>query len=150
MRHIGPGSPEPLGLTLVGDGANVVVFSAHATAIALCLFDAAGAFELERITLPERTGHVFHGFVGGIVAGDRYGLRAEGPYDPSHGHRFNPAKLLVDPYARALDRRFGFHPALVGAGEGEARRDDIDSASHVPKGIATRSEEHTSELQSQR
>ena len=99
MRAIGPGSPEPLGVTPVRDGANVAVFSAHATAIELCLFDPAGEREIERVALPERIGDVWHGFVAGVAAGDRYGLRAHGPYDPRAGHRFNAAKLLVDPYA---------------------------------------------------
>ncbi len=83
MRRLRTGDPEPLGLTLVPGGANVAVFSAHATAIELCLFDASGQTELERIRLPERTGDVFHGFVPGIAAGARYGLRAHGPYDPA-------------------------------------------------------------------
>src|SRR5512137_1553225 len=114
MRRVGPGSPEPLGLTLVPGGANVAVFSAHASAIELCLFDADGGTETARIALPERSGDVFHGFVAGIGAGERYGLRAAGPYDPRHGHRFNPCKLLVDPYAKALDGPFVLHPAQFG------------------------------------
>src|SRR3989442_4354022 len=114
MRRVGPGSPEPLGLTLVPGGANVAVFSAHASGIELCLFDATGHAEIERVTLPERTGDVFHGFIAGVAGGTRYGLRAHGPYDPHNGHRFNAAKLLVDPYVTALDRRFALHPALFG------------------------------------
>jgi len=137
MRHVGPGSPEPPGVTLGPHGANVAVFSAHATAIELCLFDKAGRREIARITLPERTGDVFHGFVAGVATGDRYGLRAHGPYDPGAGHRFNPAKLLVDPYARALDRHFVYHPALVGGGDDRATRDNIDSGPFVAKGIVT-------------
>src|SRR5512140_1388759 len=103
MRAVGPGHPEPLGLTLVAGGANVAVVSAHAQAIELVVFDAAGEREVDRVALPARTGDVWHGFVAGITAGTRYGLRAHGPYAPNDGHRFNPAKLLVDPYARALD-----------------------------------------------
>jgi glycogen debranching enzyme GlgX/4-alpha-glucanotransferase len=114
---------------------NVAVFSAHATAIELCLFDSAGHRELDRVALPERTGDVFHGFVGGVATSDRYGLRAHGPYDPREGHRFNAAKLLVDPYVRALDRGFVFDPALVGGGDERTTRDDTDSAPFVPKGI---------------
>ena len=135
MREVGPGSPESLGVTPGPHGANVAVFSAHATAIELCLYDRAGQREVERIALPERTGDVRHGFVAGVAAGDRYGLRAHGPYDPREGHRFNPAKLLVDPYVRALDRRFAYDPAMVGGGDDRATRDDTDSASFVPKGI---------------
>ena len=139
MRCIGPGSPEPLGLTLVPGGANVAVFSAHANAIEWCLFDAAGQVEIERIALPERSGDVFHGFVSGIGAGDRYGLRAHGPYDLRNGHRFNPTKLLVDPYARAIDRRFVLHPTMFGELPDGTTRNDADSAPFVPKGIATAS-----------
>ena len=135
MRRLAPGSPEPLGVTLREGGANVAVFSAHATAIEFCLFDAAGATEVERIALPERTGDVFHGFVAGIEAGTRYGLRARGPYDPRHGHRFNPAKLLVDPHATALDRPFALHPSLFGERPDGKTRNDADSAPHLPKAV---------------
>ena len=135
MRAIAPGSPEPLGVALVAGGANVAVHSAHATAIEFCLFDADGGTELERIALPERTGDVFHGRIGGIAAGLRYGLRAHGPYDPRHGHRFNAAKLLVDPYATALDRRFALHPAVFGEFPDGTTRNDADSAPFVPKAV---------------
>ena len=135
MAGAGPGSPEPLGVTLARDGANVAVVSAHASAIELCLFDASGTNERACIALPERTGDVFHGFVPGIAAGDRYGLRAHGPYDPRNGHRFNPAKLLVDPYARALDRPFALHAAMFGAGADDRVPDEADSAPFVPKAI---------------
>ncbi|MEP7180640.1 MAG: glycogen debranching protein GlgX [Betaproteobacteria bacterium] len=135
MRVVGPGHHEPLGLTLVPGGANVAVLSAHAQAIVLCLFDTAGDIEVDRIVLPARTGDVFHGFVGGIAAGARYGLRAHGPYEPHHGHRFNAAKLLVDPYARTIDRAFALHPAQFGATD-DGARDDTDSAPFVPKAIA--------------
>src|SRR4051812_7377117 len=110
MRRVSAGSAEPLGLTLASGGANIAVFSAHATSIELCLFDASGQREIERIALPEKSGDVFHAFVGDVVAGDRYGLRAHGPYHPRNGHRFNPTKLLVDPYVTLLDRRFELHP----------------------------------------
>ncbi|KAI94771.1 glycogen debranching enzyme [Rhodomicrobium udaipurense JA643] len=136
--RVGDGSPEPLGLTLDGRGANVAVFSAHATAIELCLFDAAGEREVERIRLPARTGDVWHGRIEGIGAGTRYGVRAHGPYDPANGHRFNPAKLLVDPYALALDRPLKLHPSMFGyrPGTDDLTRDDTDSASAMPKAIA--------------
>jgi len=135
MPAIGPGSPEPLGVTAIEGGANVAVFSANATAIELCLFDAAGDTETARVALPARTGDVFHGFVAGIGPGTRYGLRAHGPWDPRHGHRFNPAKLLVDPYATAIDRRFALHAAHRGTSPGGSTRDDADSAPFVPKAI---------------
>ena len=127
---------EPLGLTLVPGGANVAVFSAHATAIELCLFDATGNTERSRIALPERSGDVFHGFVAGIKKGQRYGLRATGPYDPRNGHRFNPHKLLVDPYATVLDRPFVLHESQFGEEPDGKTRNDRDSAPFVPKAVA--------------
>jgi len=135
--RVGPGSPEPLGVTPAAGGANVAVYSAHATAIELCVFDATGTTEQARVALPARTGDVRHGFVEGLAEGARYGLRARGPYAPHDGHRFNAAKLLVDPYARALDRRFALHPAMYGAGTDDDARDATDSAPFVPKAIVT-------------
>ena len=134
MPRVGTGSPEPLGVTLTDAGVNVAVFSANAYAIEFCLFDASGDVEVARIRLPGRTGDVFHGAIHGVAAGARYGLRAHGPWTPAEGHRFNAAKLLVDPYARALDRPFALHPSMRGnAGDGSAG--DVDSAPFVPKGI---------------
>ena len=135
MRRLGPGRPEPLGVTAVGDGINAAVFSAHADAVDLCVFDAEGAIELERIRLPERTGDVFHGQVAGLGVGTRYGLRVTGPYDPPAGHRFNPAKLLVDPYALAIDRPFLLHPSMFGFRPGRDGPDDVDSAPAMPKAV---------------
>ena len=135
MRRVDSGCPEPLGATLVPGGINVAVFSAHASAIELCLFDVSGQSELERIALPERTGDVFHGFVADVESGRRYGLRAHGPYDPRQGHRFNPAKLLIDPYARSLDRPFALHPSMFEASPDGATRNYSDSAPFVPKAI---------------
>src|SRR5512134_3141572 len=105
-RDVALGMPEPWGVTPLDGGVNVAVFSVHADAIELCLFDDAGEREIERIALPGRTGEVRHAFVPGVGAGARYGLRAHGPFDPSRGHRFDASKLLVDPWARALDRPF--------------------------------------------
>ena len=136
MRRVSAGSPEPLGLTLLPGGANVAVFSAHARAIELCLFDAVGDEERERIVLPERTGDVFHGFVADVRPGARYGVRAHGPYDPAHGHRFNAAKLLIEPYATRLDRAFALHPAMFGELPDGVTPNDADSASHMTKAIA--------------
>ena len=96
-RRVNEGSPAPLGVTLDDKGANIAVFSAHATAIDLCLFDETGSVEFERVRLPARTGDVFHDHVADIRPGQHYGLRAHGPYDPTEGHRFNANKLLVDP-----------------------------------------------------
>jgi glycogen operon protein len=130
MRRVACGSPEPLGVTPQRGGVNVAVWSTHATAIEFCLFAADGARETERIALPERTGDVFHGFMGDVAPGARYGLRAHGPFDPRHGHRFNPAKLLIDPYARALDGRVDYAPAMWG---GDVAPDGRDSAPSTAK-----------------
>ena len=143
MPRVRAGLPEPLGLTLTPDGANVAVFSAHAERIELCLFDAE---EREiRLDLPASTGDVFHGFVEGVVAGARYALRAHGPYAPHEGHRFHPAKLLVDPYARSLDRAFALHPSMF-AEHADGSRNDDDSAPFVPKGVAVPSLEPSSTM----
>jgi isoamylase len=99
-----PGSPWPLGATLYPDGVNFAVYASTAERVEVCLYDASGEQEERRIALPARTDDVWHGFVPGLGAGQRYGLRVHGPYDPQHGWRCNPHKLLLDPYARALDR----------------------------------------------
>ncbi|MGO8738148.1 glycogen debranching protein GlgX [Rhodoblastus sp.] len=123
-----PGSPEPLGLSLVEGGANIAVYSEAAQKIELCLFDAAGRQELVRLALPGRTGAVFHGFAPGLSAGARYGLRAHGPFRPEQGLRFNPDKLLFDPYALALDGPIQLHDSLFDA--------DSDSGPFTPRAIA--------------
>ena len=130
-----PGSPQPLGASLTPRGVNFAVFSAHARRIELCLFDAAGQ-ETARIDLPSRTGDLWHGLLpakfGG--AGTLYGYRVHGPYQPGEGHRFNPAKLLVDPCATALAGDLTWHPSLCGAEEGnDWMPDERDSAPYVPK-----------------
>ena len=130
----GIGWPEPLGVTLAAGGVNVAVFSARAEAIEVCLFDASGSTELARLRLPGRTGPVFHGHLPGVGPGTRYGLRAYGPWRPAEGQRFNPAKLLLDPFAAAIDRPFALGPALFDPPDGEAP-DPADSAAVMPKGI---------------
>lgn len=140
MPETGPvrnGAPEPLGVTPTATGVNVAVVSASATAIDFCLFDAAGEGELRRVRLPARTGDVFHGHIDGVLPGDRYGLRAEGPWRPEAGERFNRAKLLVDPYALAIDRPFRLDDVLFDARRLGAASDDRDSAAFVPKAIVT-------------
>jgi isoamylase len=132
-----PGRPFPLGVTFAEGGANVAVFSDHAERIELCLFDAGGERETARVMLPERTDAVFHGFVAGLRPGQVYGFRAHGPWAPEHGHRFNPTKLLLDPYARALAGRFRWEgPNLVDPGDPFVL-DPRDSAPFVPKGVMT-------------
>lgn len=132
---VSTGSPEPLGVTADARGVNVAVFSAHATRIEFCLFDPAGDKEIARLALPARTGDVFHAHISGVPAGARYGLRAAGPWAPQEGHRFNPAKLLVDPYASRLDRPFTLDVALFDARANGAERDETDSAFALPKAI---------------
>ena len=126
------GLPEPLGVSLRADGANVAVVSENATGISVSVFDDTGDKEIARLALPTREGNVFCGFVGGMRPGMRYGLRADGPFDPQRGHRFDPAKLLVDPYALALDRPFVFRTELSAP-----RSAGIDTAPFVPKAIVS-------------
>jgi len=134
--HLESGSPQPLGATLTPRGVNFAVFSAHARRVELCLFDAAGR-ETARLDLPSRTGDLWHGLLpapfGG--AGTLYGYRVHGPYDPAEGHRYNPAKLLVDPCAMALEGSLNWDAALCGATPGnDSVPDGRDSAPFVPKG----------------
>ncbi|MGK7863317.1 glycogen debranching protein GlgX [Falsiroseomonas sp. E2-1-a4] len=125
------GSPEPLGATLDELGANFAFPAPDATAVSVCIFDAQDR-EVARIRLPGRTGDVHHGHIAGLAHGTRYGLRVEGHWQPWRGHRFNPRKLLVDPWARALDRPFTLHPSLFDTGESPC---EADSAPHLPKAI---------------
>ena len=131
-------APEPIGVTVRGDGANVAVYSAHATAIEFCLFE--GEREIRRVRLRERTGDVFHDQIANVGLGARYGLRAHGPFLPREGHWFNPAKLLLDPYATAIDRPLVLHPSMFGyrTDVPEFALDDTDSGPFVPKGIISR------------
>jgi len=142
VGEVTEGEPEPLGVSLTPTGINIAIWSAHADAIELCLFDGAGARETARVPLLGRTGPVFHAHVEGAREGDRYGLRAYGPFAPERGHRFNPHKLLLDPYALALDRPFALDPAMFAYRhhdpQGGASFDDTDSASAMPKAIVTR------------
>jgi glycogen operon protein len=135
----GAGAREPLGVRIVESGVDVAVVASNATAIDVCFFDDAD-IEIGRFRLPERTGDVFHGHIPGVGAGARYGLRVDGPWAPEAGHRFNPAKLLVDPRATRLDRPFRLHPRLFDARIHGAAADGIDSAAHVPKAIVEAAE----------
>ncbi len=108
------GAPWPLGASWDGLGTNFAVFSAHASRIDLCLFDPSGRREIARLTLPECTDEVWHGYLPDARAGLLYGYRAFGPYEPQHGHRFNPHKLLLDPYARRIAGELRMSDALFG------------------------------------
>ncbi len=140
-RHLLAGAPGPLGVTWDGNGANVAVFSENATKIELCLFSDDGSRETERLPLPEKTGPVWHGYLPGLAPGALYGLRAHGPYAPESGHRFNPNKLLLDPYARALSGRVTAGDTTLGY-DSEAVEADLsfstrDSAPAMPKCVVT-------------
>jgi isoamylase len=132
-----PGQPWPLGATWDGKGVNFALFSAHAEKVELCLFDAAGVREIDRVQLPEYTDEVWHGYLPDARPGTLYGYRVYGPYDPRAGHRFNPNKLLLDPYARAIYGRFLQTDAIFGYRVGSAREDlsfdRRDSARAMPK-----------------
>jgi len=112
VREVLPGSPSPLGAVWDGTGTNFALWSAGAQAVDLCLFDADGSEHRHR--LEETTHQVWHGRVPGIGPGQRYGYRVHGAYDPAAGQRYNPAKLLLDPYARAVDGELSLHPSLFG------------------------------------
>ncbi len=99
--RIAEGSPNPRGANWDGLGVNFSLFSANATKVELCLFDAGGERELERIDLPEYTNEIFHGYLPDARPGTIYAYRVHGPYEPEQGHRFNPNKLVLDPYAKA-------------------------------------------------
>ena len=122
-----------------GDGVNFAVFSANASQMDLCLFSADGKTQTACLPLPERTGDIWHGYVAGLPVGTLYGFRAHGAYDPDHGHRFNPHKLLLDPYARAFSGEFTGHAATLGYAQKSASHDRTpdtrDSAPHVAKAV---------------
>ncbi len=135
------GLPHPLGATWDGGGVNFALFSANATKVELCLFDPKGKRETSRVALPEFTHEVWHGYLPEVRPGQLYGYRVHGPYEPANGHRFNPNKLLIDPYTRALfgdirwhDSHFGYR---VGAARGDLNPDRRDSAFVMPKCVVT-------------
>lgn len=130
-----------MGASFTGDGVNFAVFSAHAEMIELCLFSPDGRKELARLPIRERDGDIWHIHVGGLTLGTVYGFRAHGPYAPEQGHRFNPHKLLLDPYARALEGRLKWSDAVmgykIGSPRGDLSYDTRDSAFAVPKAVVT-------------
>jgi glycogen operon protein len=130
------GSPFPRGATWDGKGTNFAVFSEHATKVELCLFGARGKKEIQRIALPEFTNQVWHGYLPDVIPGTIYGFRVHGPYEPDAGHRFNPNKLLLDPYACAHYGQLNWNPAVFGyqmeTGD-DTTFDERDSAPFMPK-----------------
>ncbi len=143
-REVWPGRPYPLGPHCDPEGTNFSIFSENAHAVELCLFDDAG--HEERIAVEECTQHNWHCYVPGVGAGQRYGYRVHGPYDPGSGHRFNPDKLLIDPYAKAIEGTVDFGAANVlpytpvdaedpDAAGADLEPDDEDDADAIPKCI---------------
>jgi isoamylase len=137
---IRPGSPYPLGATWDGEGVNFALFSENGTGVELCLFEGSkGNDEMARVRVTEQTDLVWHVYIPGIRPGQRYGYRVHGPYEPERGHRFNPAKLLIDPYARAIDGHVRWNELIFGYTPGhpdaDLSKDDRDSSPAVPKSI---------------
>src|SRR6266576_3800522 len=135
---IWPGKPYPLGATWDGAGVNFSLFSENATKVELCLFEGTAAQRETRIAMNEQTHQVWHLYLPEARLGQLYGYRVYGPYAPHEGHRFNPAKLLLDPYAKAIAGRTTGHEVLFGypAGAGpdaDLRRDRRNSAPSLPK-----------------
>jgi glycogen operon protein len=132
MSAIPSPTPHRLGVYLVSAGASVSVWAPHAVGVELCLFDATGVET--RIPLVGPEAGAWHAWVPGITAGQRYGFRATGPWDPSQGHVYNRARLLLDPYARGIDGAIA-HESTDGSAAFLSRQDDLDSAPFVPRGV---------------
>ena len=135
--RIWPGQPYPLGATWNGLGVNFAIFSEHATKVELCLFDSVDAKqETERLPLPEQTNMVWHGYLPDVRPGQLYGYRVHGPYDPAAGHRFNPHKVVLDPYAKAMGRAVRWDDSMfgytVGHPDADLSFDPRDNAAFAP------------------
>ena len=135
--HVWPGQPYPLGATWDGRGTNFALFSEHADAVELCLFDNE-SYE-NRIGMIEQTAFIWHAYLPGIGPGQRYGYRVHGPYEPHAGHRFNPSKLLLDPYAKAIEGEVRWRDEVFGyrIGDDDLVQDQRDSAPYVPRSVVT-------------
>jgi glycogen operon protein len=132
--EVWPGRPYPLGATYDGTGTNFSLFSEAADGVELCLFDAAGVER--RVAMTEVDGFCWHAYLPRVGIGQRYGFRVHGPWEPATGHRCNPNKLLLDPYAKAVDGGVDWDQACFPYDFGDpASRNDDDSAPHVPKGV---------------
>jgi len=135
--RIWPGKPYPLGATWDGVGTNFSVFSEVASKVELCLFDAAGGET--RVALPEVTAFIFHGYLPNVGPGQRYGYRVHGPWEPEHGHRCNPNKLLLDPYGKSVEGQVQWDEAVFPYhfDNPEGSKNDADSAPYMPKSVVT-------------
>lgn len=137
VSAVWPGTPFPRGATWDGEGVNFSIFSENAQRVELCLFDPSGRHEIQRIELSERTDLIWHCYLPGVRPGQLYGYRMHGPYDPEHGHRFNPNKLLIEPYAKDIIGSFRWSDAHFGYKIGH-RREDMsfdrrDNANLMPR-----------------
>jgi isoamylase len=138
--RVWPGNPYPPGATWDGRGVNFALFSEHATKVELCLFETVDApAEVHRIALPERTDQAWHGYLPEVLPGQLYGYRVHGPYEPQQGHRFNPHKVVLDPYAKSIgrdvrwaDELFGYR---LGDPEADLSFDERDSAAYAPLAV---------------
>jgi isoamylase len=137
--RLSAGAPHPLGATWDGRGTNFALFSANAAKVELCLFDKDGRREVERVTLPERTDDVWHVYLSDVSPGQHYGYRVHGPYQPEAGHRFNPNKLLLDPYTKRLGGHFSWSDAhfayRTGAKQEDLVLDRRDNARQMYKSV---------------
>ncbi|HLJ01109.1 MAG TPA: glycogen debranching protein GlgX [Bradyrhizobium sp.] len=137
--RLSAGTSSRLGASWDGRGTNFALFSANAQKVELCLFDSQGRRELERIEMPERTEDVWHVYLNDVAPGQLYGYRVHGPYAPEHGHRFNPNKLLLDPYAKRMAGRLVWSDTHFGYRTGSAREDISfdrrDNARNMPKAL---------------
>ncbi len=137
MSRLREGTAEALGAIWDGQGTNFTLFSEHATKVEICLFDSSGQKELERIALPEYTDLIWHGYILDVHPGSVYAMRVHGPYEPLAGHRFNPNKLVLDPYARGHVGELQWAPEVfgytVGAEDTDLSFDERDSAPFMPK-----------------
>ncbi|HEX8771574.1 MAG TPA: hypothetical protein VF711_12480, partial [Acidimicrobiales bacterium] len=135
--EVWPGTPHPPGATWDGEGTNFALFSEGAEAVELCLFEGNSPSSPQVcVPLTEVTSYFWHGYVPGVGPGQHYGYRVHGPYEPRTGRRFNPAKLVVDPYARAIDGNLDWDDAVFGySGPDDKDPDGRDSAPHVPRSV---------------
>src|SRR5690606_12117657 len=138
--HVYPGSPYPLGATWDGNGVNFALYAENAEGVELCLFKSSDDQDEDiRIEVRERSHHVWHVYVPDLGPGQLYGYRVHGPYDPENGHRFNPNKLLIDPYAKAIAGAIQWHDSLFGYELGHPDEDlsfsKTDSAPFIPKSV---------------
>ncbi len=138
-RMVLPGRPHPLGATWDGTGVNFALYSENASRVELCLYDNRTRREVDRLSVPEQTAFVWHCYIPGLQPGQLYGYRVHGPWDPNAGLRFNPAKLLIDPYARAINGHIDWEkpifPYRMGGDNADLHMDRRDSAAGMPKSV---------------